>query len=78
MEKENVIEKFDEMIKNSWTYNKMTIEEKSKWNNILYSEYPTRDCLKGNYNQRWKVLNALYRAYLIGIGYTDFNWRETE
>ena len=76
MNKENVLKNFDEMIKNSWTYDRMTIAERKKWDEILFNEYPTRDCLKGTYNQRWKILNALYRAYLMGIGYTNFNWRE--
>ena len=73
--KENAIILFDEMIKQSWTYAKMTKEEQEKWLQVLYDTSRTENCLKGNFYQRWDILNAIYSAYLIGIGYTDFNWR---
>lgn len=73
--KENAIILFNDMIKNSWTYEKMTQEEKQKWHKILEHVEITKD-LKGNFNQRWSSLNLIYHAYLQGIGYTDFNWRE--
>ena len=75
--KENAIILFNEMIENSWTYGKMTQEEKEKWHDILKHVEITKD-LQGNYLQRWKSLNLIYHSYLIGIGYTDFNWREQD
>ena len=73
--KENAIILFNDMIKNSWTYGKMTQEEKEKWHEILGHVESTKD-LQGGFYTRWKTLNLIYHAYLQGIGYTDFNWRE--
>lgn len=74
--KENVIYEFNNMIKNSWTYEKMTTKEKLVWNNDVLGSVRTNNALKGNYNQRWNILQAIYGAYLYGIGYDDFNWRD--
>lgn len=76
MEKENVIYKFIEMIKNSWTYEKMTPNEKQACILTLTSNRSI-DALKGTYKQRWAILNALYGAYLDGLGYDGGLWRET-
>ena len=61
----------------SWTYDKMTQTEKDKWNVVLFSTR-TANAIKGTYNQRWNILQALYGAYLIGIGYDNFSWRENK
>lgn len=68
---------FLEMIKKSWTYEKLTKEEKGKINCILLDSR-TSENIKGNYNQRWKALNALYYAFLIALDYTPTGWREEE
>lgn len=73
--KELVLSDFIGMIKESWTYNKMTYEEKERLLDMLDSNR-TKDALKGTYDNRWCVLQAIYGAYLIGIGYDNFNWRE--
>lgn len=73
--KENVLYDFEEMIEKSWTYGKMTETERKNWKDVLYS-VRTKNALKGTYIQRWEILQAIYGAYLIGIGYDNFNWRE--
>lgn len=73
--KENVFNNFIEMIKKSWTYNRMTTEEKSKCINVLTSNRIIED-IKGTYIQRWNALNCVYYGFLIGIGYETFSWRE--
>ena len=73
--KEMVLSDFIVMIRNSWTYDKMTYKEKDRLLEMLDSNR-TKDALKGTYNNRWSVLQAIYHAYLIGIGYSDFSWRE--
>lgn len=73
--KEMVLSDFIVMIKNSWTYDKMTYKEKDRLLEMLDS-HMTRKALKGTYDNRWSVLQAIYHAYLIGIGYDNFNWRE--
>ena len=62
------------MIKKSWTYDRMTKEEKEKVQEILTSGRIKED-IKGTYKQRWQALNAIYYAFLIGIGYDNFDWR---
>ena len=73
-DKNNVIDDYNKMIMFSWTYEKMTNDEKNRWNDILNHTRISK-CLRGNYDSRWDILNAIYHAYLIGIGYTDFKWR---
>lgn len=77
IKKENAIGEFDKMIKNSWTYDRMTEEERTKWDELL-KHNRTLEAIKGNTKQRWTTLNALYFTYLIGIGYDGHTWRETE
>lgn len=72
--KDFVFTDYLEMIRKSWTYDRMTQEEKEKIHCILL-DYRTTDNIKGTYQQRWQALNALYRAFLIGIGYDNFDWR---
>lgn len=73
--KENVIDDFHNMIINSWTYDKMTKLEKETWIKVLKHVEVTK-CLRGTYEARWSILQAVYHSYLLGLGYTDFNWRE--
>lgn len=74
-DKNRVMSDFDDMIKNSWTYDKMTKEEKDKWVDV-FTSVRTCDAINGTYEQRWKILQAIYGAYLNGIGYDNFSWRE--
>lgn len=77
MDNKNAITDFKNMIKQSWTYGKMTISERNAWDSLL-EHTRTTDALKGTYKQRFDILNAVYYSYLIGIGYSDFSWRENE
>ena len=73
--KNDVLDDFIEMMKSSWTYEKMTNNEKIKLIDVL-NDVRTQEALKGTYYNRWHILQAIYHSYLIGIGYTDFNWRD--
>ena len=73
--KENTLNDFLEIIKNAWTYDKMTKEEQNRLFEVMNSVRINKS-LKGNYNHRWDILNGLYYAFLIGIGYDNFHWRE--
>lgn len=77
MNKELALYNFKVMIEKSWTYGKMTKEERDNWERVL-NDIRTITCLKGNYDTRWNILQAIYMSYLIGIGYNNFNWRESE
>lgn len=66
---------FCKMVANSWTYQRMTEEEKNRcWDALNFPV--TQDHLKGTYITRWRILQSVYNAFLIGIGYTDGNWRK--
>lgn len=69
-----VIFDFFEMIKQSWTYERMTKEEKEKLTDLLNSNR-IKEAVKGTYNRRWETLNAIYYAFLIGLGYDCADWR---
>lgn len=73
--KEQVFNNFVEMIKNSWTYNRMTETEKERCIHVLLDNRTQND-IKGTYIQRWKALNTVYNAFLMGLGYDGFLWRE--
>lgn len=75
MDKEKVIENFNNMIIKSWTYARLTSAEKDQWKRTLESA-PLKAAVKGTYKQRWNILNGIYTAFLYGCGYTDFKWRE--
>lgn len=71
------IHNFNEMIKKSWTYARLTQQEKDNWEKTL-REIRTDKALKGTYKQRWEILNAIYGAYINALGYEPIGWRETE
>lgn len=73
--KEEAKKDFIEMIKKSWTYERMTEEEKIRWAEFV-SGNSVEEALKGSYLARWHILQAIYEAYLEGIGYTDGSWRD--
>lgn len=62
------------MIRNSWTFQRMTQKEQKKAIKALHCP----DMLQGSYKQRWYTLEAVYRAFLLGIGYDGAYWREPE
>ena len=75
MNKENVIEEFKKMIEQSWTYAKMTTQEKENWNRTINSSR-TEQALKGNAHQRWGILQAIYESFLYALDYKNGLWRE--
>lgn len=77
--KENAIVLFDNMIKKSWTYKRLTKEEKESWYYTL-NDVKTLNVLKGTFNQRWNVLQAIYGAFLnaLGYNYNPGDWRDDE
>lgn len=74
--KENAKKDFIEMIKKSWTYEKLTKEEKDNLAIVFFEDVRLEKALKGSYNHRWDILQIVYSSFLKGCGYTDFNWRE--
>ena len=72
--KENALSDFMEMTRQSWTYERMTWEEKSRCEKALRSASSLG--IQGSYSQRYGALNGVYYGFLLGIGYTGALWRE--
>lgn len=75
--KENALHDYYNMIRKSWTYNRMIKKEKETLEHWIYDEQ-TKKIVKGSYKQRIEKLNLLYSVFLAGLGYNGFNWREKE
>lgn len=75
----DIIYNYKELLKKSWTYDKMTKEEKETFDKIFsLSNRQLVDNLSGKENQKKMTLNIIYSAFLAGIGYNGFSWREEE
>ena len=72
--KEKAFPDFLEMTHHSWTYQKMTDEEKSRCDKALKCAASLD--IQGGYRQRYGALNGVYYGFLLGIGYTGALWRE--
>lgn len=75
LKKEDALGHYINIVKESWTYEKLTDAEKEKIMEILTS-IRTQNALKGDYKQRINVLNAIYGAFLAGLNYRAIGWRE--
>lgn len=74
--KEQAKQDYLDMIKQSWTWAKLTQQEKDKFLELL--EHPcSAVVIKGSYEQRWQACEAIYHTFLEGLGYTPLDWRET-
>ena len=72
--KENAIMDFVHMISNSWTWGRMTDEERQRFTRCI-DDLP-KGSVTGTYDSRWQTLHAIYSAFLAGLGYDGANWRE--
>lgn len=72
--KEQAQADFITMIRNSWTFQRMTQKEQEKAVEALHCP----EGLQGSYRQRWSAYQMIYRAFLLGIGYDGAQWREPE
>lgn len=64
---------FQAVIKKSWTWAKLTEQEKQRF--IDGNDF---DVICGNDKQRVEWLNSMYHAFLMGCGYEPIGWRENE
>ena len=74
--KENAYADWFEMIFNSWTWEKLTDDERAVFVDQMDSWCNYRGLLIGTYKQRWEILNEMYHVYLLGVGYKPIGWRE--
>ena len=73
--KELAYNDFVNMIECSWTFGRMTDAERSRCFDSLHA-VPSLGLLRGNYDARFDILHAVYRAFLMGLGYDGPAWRE--
>ena len=73
--KENAQTDWTDMIVKSWTWAKLTKEERNKFGDELNKE-TTKKIISGTYKKRWEILNVLYSMFLEGCGYNGGNWRD--
>ena len=74
-DKENALVHFLAMICRSWTFDRMTQEEKERCvNAFLWSAEQGQ--IKGNFLSRWNTMQAIYHAFLAALGYRASGWRE--
>ena len=74
-QKENALNEFIDMIHHAWTWDRMTETERERFNNMIRSTR-TKNAVKGGWEARWHILQALFGAFLDGLGYDGPNWRE--
>ncbi len=64
---------FQNVIKKSWTWDRLTEEEQKRFIDMDIFER-----IKGNDKTRIEWLNTIYQSFLTALGYNPINWRETE
>ena len=74
-EKENAYNYFVNTIKNSWTFKKLTEQEKQNLQEVFFS-VRTENAVKGSFKQRVEILNAIYFSFLKALNYEPIDWRE--
>ena len=62
-------------VKNSWTYARMTDDERERYMTVLFF-VNKQNMVRGTYEQRVHYLNGVYNAFLAGIGYSGPDWRD--
>lgn len=74
--KENAWSDFRQMMIKSWTFNRLTDDEKIKAFDALHFANDDCNAITGNYRERWNAMNAVWFAFLLGVGYDNScDWR---
>lgn len=72
MKYSNAVENyFQNVIKKSWTWQKLTQEEQQR-----FIDMDVFDKIKGTDKQRVEWLNTIYHSFLVGLDYKAIGWRE--
>lgn len=64
---------FQNTIKKSWTWNKLTKEEQQRFINMNVF-----DKIKGNDKTRIEWLHTIYHSFICALDYKPIGWRETD
>lgn len=77
MDKETAIEKYYHNVTVSWTYARLTEQEKAKFKELIFSPR-VKAGVKGTLSQRWNILDAIYYSFLMALDYKPIGWREED
>ena len=69
--KEDVLDNYLFMISKSWTYKRLTKNERKNVKELLINANPS-----GTYEERYGHLQEIYYKFLLSLGYTPPCWRE--
>lgn len=75
MNKELAVNQFIDMIQASWTWKRLTMDEKKRFMKLLDLAIERRET-QGTYEQRFSTLHLMYDAFLQGCQYEPIGWRE--
>lgn len=70
--KENARTDYINIITKSWTWDRMTTDERNRCNETLHMAR-----LHGRYEQRYETLQDVYYSFLMALDYKPIGWRET-
>lgn len=73
-DKSEALSDFIKNIERSWTYDRMTEQERERLSKT-FSSIQAKE-LKGDYETRQAALQLAYIAFLDGLGFSGWNWRE--
>lgn len=74
MKYSNAVENyFQNIIKKSWTWQKLTEEEQQR-----FIDMNVFDKIKGTDKQRIEWFNTIYHSFLVGLDYKAIGWREED
>ena len=75
--KDNAFLLFIEMISKSWTFEKLTEKEQRHLLDTFEQENYMNN-IKGNFETRWYIMQAMYHCFLSALDYTDdpTEWRQ--
>lgn len=74
-DKEQAVKDFVAMISDSWTWERLTFNERERFLDLLSTERFTKLRIIGTYKQRWEALQGYYEMFLEGCGYKPTGWR---
>ena len=70
MKKEDALKDYLEEIKQSWTWARLSEEEKKVFEKRINCERFISS-IKGNYNARWNIISNYYFMFLLGLGFDN-------
>ena len=72
--KEDAIAVYMEMVKNAWTWQRLTEKERNRFEHTVVDNDQR---IKGNFDARWNILSLMYTSFLNALGYEPIGWRES-